>query len=516
MQMEIPSSPSPLKTWRERFLPEPGWPAGYASLIDAFDLLVPAPPQPAMVAERHNPADDAEWQVFSRRLKPDDTLEAQLEFALKYEGLSLATLKALYRAVGADAVASYVREKPNGKYARRVWFLYEWLTGDELDIPELTGRPRAVDIVDEAQQVGLGGGELSTRHRVRNNLPGTPAFCPMVRWTSALRSAAGSQLKASARRVIGQTHPDVIGRAAAFLLLHDSRSSFEIEGERPSVDRTQRWGRAIAEAGSRDLSLDELIRLQRIVIGDDRFVELGLREDGGFVGDRDRITGVPMPKHISARPEDLRALLAGLLRYERRSLKSDMNAVVAAAVMAFGFVYIHPFVDGNGRIHRWLIHHILARADFHPPELPFPVSTAILRHIGAYRTVLESYSLPLLGVIDWEATDRGNVRVLNDTADFYRFFDATAHAEFLYRCVQETVVKDLPREVAFLKAYDRFTERVQQIVDMPAGTIDLLHRFLHQQDGSLSKRARRKEFANLTKEEAAEVERIFRDVHRGS
>ena len=37
-----------------------------------------------------------------------------------------------------------------------------------------------------------------------------------------------------------------------------------------------------------------------------------------------------------------------------------LNPVIAAAVLAFGFVYIHPFVDGDGRIHRDLIHHVLA------------------------------------------------------------------------------------------------------------------------------------------------------------
>ncbi|HIP51694.1 MAG TPA: hypothetical protein EYG94_06355 [Campylobacterales bacterium] len=29
-------------------------------------------------------------------------------------------------------------------------------------------------------------------------------------------------------------------------------------------------------------------------------------------------------------------------------------------MIAFSFVYIHPLEDGNGRIHRYLIHHVLA------------------------------------------------------------------------------------------------------------------------------------------------------------
>jgi Fic family protein len=37
----------------------------------------------------------------------------------------------------------------------------------------------------------------------------------------------------------------------------------------------------------------------------------------------------------------------------------QIDAVIAAAMLAFGFVYVHPLEDGNGRIHRYLIHHIL-------------------------------------------------------------------------------------------------------------------------------------------------------------
>src|SRR5262249_23042430 len=81
-----------------------------------------------------------------------------------------------------------------------------------------------------------------------------------------------------------------------------------------------------------------------------------------------------------------------------------------------------------------------------PPGIHFPISAAILTRITEYRAVLESYSRRLLPVIDWEPTDSGNLHVLNDTADFYRFFDATPHAEFLYACVQQTIEQDLPNE----------------------------------------------------------------------
>jgi len=189
-----------------------------------------------------------------------------------------------------------------------------------------------------------------------------------------------------------------------------------------------------------------------------------------------------------------------------------MDPVVAAASAAFGFVYVHPFEDGNGRLHRWLIHHVLAAAGYNPPGLVFPISAAILRNLEEYKRVLESYSGPLLPLIDWEETPEHNVRVLNDTARFYRFFDATRHTEFLYQCVEQTVEQDLPNEVRYLEAYDRFSERVQDVVEMPDRTVALLRSFLAQNAGRLPARARGKQFAQLTPAEIGQIEAIYADT----
>ena len=139
----------------------------------------------------------------------------------------------------------------------------------------------------------------------------------------------------------------------------------------------------------------------------------------------------------------------------------------------------------------------------------FPVSAAIHRETDRYREVLESYSRPLLDFIDWEATSTGNVYVKNETADFYRYFDATAHSEFLYGCVEQTVNLDLPEEIAYLQAYDRFSQGVQELVDMPNQKIDLLHKFLKQGGGHLSERAKSKEFSALSQEEVLQVEDLY-------
>jgi len=498
----------PVTIFHERALPEKGTLAGYAALIERYGLKLPLPARLAAIAERYHPLSTDEWLLLTPRHRPEPTLSGQLSFALKWEGVQLPVLAQLVRAVPSAEFVDLICSSPTGTFARRIWFLFEWITGEKLPIPD-PGRVKLTPVVDPDQQFALGTGQSSPRHKVLNNLPGTPAFCPMVNRTPLLVAQSAKALDQRARIAIGRIRPDLVARAAAFLLLNDSKSSFAIEGERPSGTRTARWGQAIAQAGNRQLSLAELDRLQRIVIGDDRFVQLGLRAEGGFVGVHDRLTNEPIPDHVSARPEDLEGLVGGLIGYDERTLAGQLDPVVAAAALAFGFVYIHPYEDGNGRLHRWLIHHALAAAHYNPPGLVFPISAVILRRLDEYKGVLESYSRPLLPFIDWRATPKGNVEVRNDTADFYRYFDATAHAEFLYSCVEQTIQQDLPEEVAFLEAFERFSDGVQEIVDMPASRIELLRKFLEQGQGRISQRAREREFAALTAAEAQRIERLY-------
>ena len=383
----------------------------------------------------------------------------------------MRVLKRLFAAVEPDQIAALVRAKPTGRYARRIWFFYEWLMGEQLDLPN-AGKGTYVPAVDPRKQWAIEG-ENSPRHRVKNNLPGTPAFCPLIFRTERLDEFIEMNLPARAQAVVANVPRDLLARAAAFLLLNDSKSSYAIEGERAPQDRIQRWGRAIREAGRQPMDLEELLRLQKIVIGDTRFVRLGLRKEGGFVGEHDRRTRMPLPDHISGRPDDLPSLMAGMISFDRGP-SQKLDAVFAAAVLAFGFIYIHPFEDGNGRIHRYLIHHVLTRRGINPPGVVFPVSAAILERIDEYRRILEGYSRRLLPVIKWKPTEDGNVNVLNNTVDFYRYFDATPHVEFLYACVRKTIEEDLPNETEFIRRYDEFSDRVGNIVDMPDRIVDLL------------------------------------------
>ncbi len=473
----------------------------------------------ALVCDQNRNYKNRDWIVLPNSYLPDDhgdmdemeALYKHLVFALKYEGVNLLLISCITKYYKKEQLTELINYEPTGRYSRRIWFIIEWLTGENLRGKESLSKKRYVPAIDTAQQYAVEGVK-SPRHLVINNLPGTPEFCPLVKKTEKLENYIGRNLSGRKDEYLQGFRKEVLQRASAFLLLKDSKASFSIEGESPKSKRAARWGQAIGQAGARDLDQDELKRLQQVVIENTRFVDMGFREKGGFVGEHDRTTGEPLPGHISAKPQDLPKLINGLVETNKLLLNSQVDAVVSAAVIAFGFVFIHPFEDGNGRIHRYLIHHIVARKKFSQQGIIFPVSASILDHIADYRKVLEAYSHPLLDFIDWEETQDHNVRVLNETIDFYRFFDATPQAEFLYDCVLDTIENIIPREILYLTQYDDFKKRIDEDFEMPDRLVALLINFLGQNNGTLSKRARKKEFSALTDKEVDSIEKLYRKI----
>jgi hypothetical protein len=125
---------------------------------------------------------------------------------------------------------------------------------------------------------------------------------------------------------------------------------------------------------------------------------------------------------------------------------------------------------------------------------------------------LEAYAKPRLDLIDWKPTPTGNVEVLNDTADLYRYFDATCQAEFLCECVRRTVERILPEEVHYLTCHDQMRTFIEAHFDMPDKLIERLIGFLRQGQGKLSQRARSREFKALTEAEVTLLEDRYKDI----
>jgi len=371
---------APIKTFQEKTVPADTRLAGWSVLVQSLGVRAPVR-RPCAVSEQHiggSRRKDQGWIVFDKRYWPGEDFASHLEFALRHEGVDPLILKRIFEAVPREVVEQFVTSAPTGVASRRAWFWYEFLTGRILDIPELPP-VSAVNLLDEKSYF-TGAPRLSRRHKVRDNLLGTSGFCPIIRRTKPLTEAVGRQLRERANEIIGRTGANIVARAASFLLLADSRASFAIEGERPPRGRLERWARAVLQAGKAPLTLDEILRLHGVLIEDRRFIQAGLRPDGVFLGERDD-QGEPLPEFIGARAQDLNDLMAALLEANDRMKQDAIDPVLQASATAFGFVYIHPFQDGNGRLHRCLIHHVLAERRFTPAGMVFPVSSVMLARI---------------------------------------------------------------------------------------------------------------------------------------
>jgi Fic family protein len=278
------------------------------------------------------------------------------------------------------------------------------------------------------------------------------------------------------------------------------------------------------------LGEEHLIRVHHAIV-DKEFWENGYRTDQVYVGealgpDRQHI------HYIAPKPADVADMMTALLdslEGDQASLIADLarqpdargtviraapavDPVVHAAVLGFGFVFIHPFDDGNGRIHRYLIHVILSRRGFTPPNSIIPVSAAILRDRRGYDEVLEGISRPLMPLIDYVEAEDGVIQVCNDTAGFYRYLDLTPHAEYLYAKVEEAIEKDLRDELRYLTLYDAAKTAIRAIKDMPDRLETLFLQLTLQNQGRISPAKRSKHFPQLDDALIDRLESAVREV----
>jgi Fic family protein len=262
------------------------------------------------------------------------------------------------------------------------------------------------------------------------------------------------------------------------------------------------------------LNKEALIALQQATV-DERFANSDWRDNQNYVS----MTvgyGKEEVHYISPKPEDVPSLMEGLFESAQRMLDSQVYPVLIAGAVSFGFVFIHPFDDGNGRLHRFLIHHFLAKTSFSPDGVIFPVSATMLRQRAKYDTLLETFSKPLLPLVDYEWNERGEMRVLNDNALHYRTIDMTHIVEGLFEFIQETIETELPAEMRFLVSYDKAKRSIQEVADMPDRLIDLFIKVCFQNNGRISKAKRESLFSKLTNDEIGKMETRFQEAFGGN
>lgn len=486
---------------------------GQAWLREEFGLKLPRPSVESHVTAgaRRTTLDGARFtEQFPLVYAPSESATSHLRFALRHEAFDLGVLVAALKAIPPADLELWVREEPSGAYSRRAWFLYETFTGRTLDVDDARSG-NYVDALDPRKHF-VAARRNSPRHRVIDNLMGSRALCPTVRKTPRLVEQVGARIDDAAEALV-QSYATVHARRAVnYLLMKETHSSFAIEGEHPNTSRTERFVAALKDAASFDpTDKKALVGLQGRIL-DARYAEQDWRTIQNFVG---RTVGGYREEvsFICPRPANVPELMDGWRILYERAIEPPVDPIIAAASVAFTFVFVHPFEDGNGRIHRFLIQHILAKRGFSSDEVFLPISATIFRNLRTYSAVLEGFSKSIIPYIQWHWTAERGVSVDTDTTDLYRYFDATELAEYLYDCVGDSVEMDLAEELRFVAVFEGAINSVKNIVDMPDRRASLIVSLCMQNGGVLANR-KRKKFKELTDSEISEIESAVQNAQK--
>lgn len=452
-------------------------------------------------------------QVYGPKYAPklDEPL-LHVEFAFKYDDLNLDLLKSVFEKIPQEEVRAFIIESPAGKYARKIGFLYEWLTGRQISLP----RPITSNYIDLLDEDGYITGNVikNPKWKINDNLLGTPRFCPVVRKTTRLTSLLRTDVQQKIDELKEGYSQEVFKRAISYLYTKETRSSYEIEKEQPSPDRMERFIGLLVKAGTEEsaqmLEKQRLVQLQNAIV-DPRFAVNDFRDFQNYVGEilpnyQDLI------HYICPPPQILQSLMDGLQQVAQKTY-GITRPEIRAAILPFSFVFIHPFEDGNGRLHRFLIHDILVHDGTVPSGLIIPVSAHMLNNIKNYDGILEKYSKPLMQRVRYAKNENGEITITNpdEVEGYFRYPDLTEHCIYLLETIHATLTEDMPHELTFLQRYDEVKRALQQIVDMPDREINLMLIFLHQNKGVFPKR-RRERFDKLTDEEIERMQRAYRRV----
>ncbi|MBL4909535.1 MAG: Fic family protein [Alteromonadaceae bacterium] len=473
-------------------------PLGYTYLNQYYNLLLPK----LYVEVYQDPQADTEklisYGASKRKIIPGTRKQAQTPFehmvlAIKYQGIRLHFFSAMFQKVDVNALTAFIADKPNSKYNRVIWYLYEWLTEKRLDLNDLT-QGNYIKLFEDDFYYTIANGDKKKRTRVINNAIGTKDFCPTIRKTKEVKALEDIDVYQTAyaemQKLGDPLTADVLGRSINYLYTKETKSSNEIERETPVKHKMKRFLNVIKNVGLFELTKEKLIDLQNKIVEENKRAN-DYRTDEIYVGSTiHRLGGIDEDVHyIGALAKHVPSIMHGLLKtHERLMIDAKVPALIHATAISFGEVYIHPLDDGNGRIHRYLIHDVMKQRE---PEQKFiiPISAAILKNQKQYDSVLETISRPILAMLDWELDSENNNKLIvhNDIDYMYRYPDYTEHVKFVYDMMTKAISDELVEEIGLLVVFDAIKSAINNLTDIPNNTLDKITSIIINGGGKVSK-----------------------------
>ncbi len=465
---------------------------GYAHLQASLQLSVFELHRPARTASvtRVTPMSDALLVPAHVAPATDNPLDHIL-FALKHEGVNLQILAQALRKISSASIIAVINTAPSGVYIRIAGFLWEYFNAQVLEgLPTITGP--TVNLFDPKKYV-TGPASRNAKWRVNFNGLGSLNFCVVVERTPALEALLATNILASAEAFLSQLDTAAVDRAMSWAYLHETENSFAIEREKPSANKAEAFVDLLRQAHQIHL-LDEayLVELQNLSITNLLDKAVGYRHQQNWL--RGPLRGAAGITYVPPPPEWVATLMTELLFFANTASK-QIDPLVAAAIVSFAFVFIHPFMDGNGRLSRFLFHHVLCQSGKLSNGLLLPISVAMKRNESAYLKTLQSFSLAARKQWDvrWIGDDEYDLRFLSDDG-VYRYWDATRCVEFSLQMAKQALEQDLKAETEFLAKFDRIYKVVDERFDVRGKDLTTLVLACLQNDGKLSVH-RRKQFS---------------------
>lgn len=468
---------------------------GYEFLASRISLRLPPLARPAQVRPVTRIEVLSDLLAVPRHVAPADdaSLLDHVLFALKHEDVQLALLHEALKQVGAEELVGALQAQRTGIYLRKAAFLWEKAHGLPLALPWDTTGGNYIDFFDPDSYFIGPVWERSTHYRVNFNGIGPLAFCPVVRRDDALVGRGQAVLDRLHAWASDISNREVLDRVMSWAYLSETKDSFAIENEAPSPDKQNAFLQAMEHLRDRrPLTEDYLVELQNTVISTPLKVEAEFRQRQNWLQRGGH--GALAVRYVPPPPEALPALMEGWMQMANAT-GGDVPPFVKAALVSFGFVFLHPFMDGNGRLSRLLAHHSLNVQQALPavgaqPAL-LPLSVAMKRHEKDYLAALESFSKPARQL--WDVTYIADNEFLFDfrsTPQVYAHWSGEVAARFVTDCAEWALAESLIEETTFIHAYDQAYERIDREFDLPNRTINLLIQWIHQNHDRMPERRR--------------------------
>jgi len=472
---------------------------GYAFLMSHLGLLLPALPLEARISPVTAITTTTDGLLIPTSVAPNtESILAHIQFALKHEGTNLAVLRLAVPRMDLEELQQALRDSPNSGYLRIAGYLYEEFTQTPLaNIPEIGGG--YVDIFNPHQYF-TGKAVKNTRWRVNFNGIGSLEYCPVVRRTMEISALKSQNILEKVAAFYDNSDPIILDRALSWAYLSETEGSFALEREVPQEDKKTIFIGLLRQAHHpRKMSEDYLVELRNSAVTNPYDQATQYRTEQNWL----RSGGIRGPagvSYIPPKPNDAARMMDHLLALLNSQLE-DIDPIMLGAVVSFGFVFIHPFMDGNGRLSRFLMHYALCQSGLLKKGLMLPISVAMKRSQQDYLAALQGFSRPTRALWRVNMLDAETYECETEADDtMYRYWDATDCVHFIYQMALSALERDLAAETQYLVAFDTAYRMINEAYDLRNNDLTNLIMWCEQTHGQVS-RKRRTQLGHLYSQE---------------